>query len=335
MSSTEIRVNFARPSRSQSSVVAKVLFSLVALLALGGCISLPQTEALRESGYAGLPARAELVDVPYYPQEDMLCGPTSLAMALNAAGIDAKVTTLTEQVYLPGRKGSLQIEMLAATRRNGALAYQLAPELRAVLQEVAAGTPVVALLNLSGIKLWPVWHYAVVVGYDLEREELILRSGPDPRRVTAVGFFEFLWKDGGYWAMAAFPPSRVPATAQEQPYAAAAAALERAGRRAAGQAYRALLSRWPENLIGLIGLGNVEYAEGNLAAAEAAFRRAVAAHPRSAVALNNLAQTLADLDRLEEAETAARTAVALGGATLPAAQSTLAQIVEKRSRARP
>lgn len=324
-----------RSPSQKTSLVFKVLLSVVALLALGGCVSLPQTEALRESGYAGLPVRAELVDVPYYPQEDLMCGPTSLAMALNAVGVDASVPSLTEQVYLPGRKGSLQIEMLAATRRNGALAYQLAPELRAVLQEIAAGTPVVALLNLSGIKLWPIWHYAVVVGYDLEREKIILRSGPDPRRVTDLGFFELLWKDGGYWAMAAVPPDRLPATAREQPYAAAAAALELVGRRAAGKSYRALLSRWPENLVGLVGLGNVEYAEGNLAAAEAAFRRAVAAHPQSAVPLNNLAQTLADLGRLEEAEAAARAAVALGGATLPAAQSTLAQIVEKRSKARP
>lgn len=308
----------------------KVFFSLIALLALAGCISLPQTEALRESGYAGLPARVELVDVPYYAQEDLMCGPTSLAMALNAVGIDAKVPSLTEQVYLPGREGSLQIEMLAATRRNGALAYQLAPELRAVLQEVAAGTPVVALLNIGGIKFWPIWHYAVVVGYDLEREEIILRSGLNRRRVTDVGFFEFLWKDGGYWAMAAVPPDRVPATAQEQPYATAAAALELVRRREAGEAYRALLSRWPENLVGLIGLGNVEYGSGNLAAAEAAFRRAVAAHPKSAAALNNFAQTLADLGRLEEAEAAARSAVAIGGATLPAAQATLAQIAEKR-----
>lgn len=312
----------------------KLIGSIVAILALGGCISLPQTEALRESGAAGLPARAELVDVPYYAQEDLMCGPTSLAMALNAVGVDAKVASLTEQVYLPGREGSLQIEMLAAARRNGVLAYPLAPELRAVLQEVAAGTPVVALLNLSGVKFWPVWHYAVVVGYDIEREEIILRSGPNPRRVTDAGFFEFLWKDGGYWAMVAVPPDRVPATAREEPYAAAAAALERVRRREAGEAYRALLSRWPENLIGLIGLGNVEYGAGNIAAAEAALRRAVAAHPQAAVALNNLAQTLADLGRLEEAEAAARNAVAIGGATLPAAQSTLAQIIEKRSRAK-
>ncbi len=245
------------------------------VLALGGCVSLPQTEALREAGYPGLPPRAELVEVPYYAQEDLMCGPTSLAMALNGVGIEANIATLTEQVYLPGRQGSLQIEMLAATRRNRALAYQLAPELRAVLQEVAAGTPVVALLNLSGIKFWPIWHYAVVVGYDLEREEIIVRSGPNPRRVTDLGFFEFLWKDGGYWAMAAVPPNRVPATAEENPYAAAAAALELAGhRREAGESYRALLARWPQNLVGLIGLGNVEYSRGNLAAAEAAFRHA-------------------------------------------------------------
>ena len=59
------------------------------------------------------------------------------------------------------------------------------------------------------------------------------------------------------------------------------------------------------------------------------------ANPQSAVALNNLAQTLADLGRLEELEAAARSAVALGGATLPAAESTLTHIVGKRSKARP
>jgi hypothetical protein len=31
------------------------------------------------------------------------------------------------QVYLPARKGSLQVEMLAAARRHGLVSYQLAP----------------------------------------------------------------------------------------------------------------------------------------------------------------------------------------------------------------
>ncbi len=45
------------------------------------------------------------------------------------------------------------------------------------------------------------------------------------------------------------------------------AALEQAGKpREARDSYRALLGRWPDNLVGLIGLGNVEYTLKEMAA---------------------------------------------------------------------
>lgn len=302
-----------------------------AALALSGCISLPQSEALRAAPPAGLPARVELSAVPFHEQDDFLCGPASLAMVLNAAGVAASVESLTPLVYLPGRQGSLQAEMLGATRRNGLVAYSPPPQLASVLREVAAGMPVVALLNF-GLRILPVWHYAVLVGYDLEREELVLRSGSAPRRVVPIGLFEYLWQDGGHWAMLALPPGRLPANAREPEFGAAVAALERTGRpREARESYRALLARWPTSHIGLLGLGNVEYALGELAAAERAFRRATEAHPESAPAFNNLAHTLAALGRVAEAEAAARRAVALGGPTLAAARKTLEAILARRT----
>ncbi len=83
--------------------------------------------------------------------------------------------------------------------------------------------------------------------------------------------------------------------------------------------------------IGLIGLGNVEYALKDPAAAERAFRRASETLPASAVAFNNLAHVLAGLGRLEEAEAAARRAVALEGPQLPQARKTLEEILERRA----
>ncbi|MGH8704503.1 MAG: PA2778 family cysteine peptidase, partial [Burkholderiales bacterium] len=248
-------------SRSRAVKKARVragfLFAaaLAALLGLGGCVSLPQSEALRQAPPAGLPARVELAEVPFHEQDDFLCGPAALAMAFNPAGVAATVDSLTPQVYLPGRQGSLQAEMLGATRRNGLVAYTLAPELESVLREVAAGTPVVVLLNLA-LRIFPMWHYAVVIGYDLEREEIVLRSGRKERATLAIGFFEFQWQDGAHWAMVAVPPGRIPATAREPEFAAAVAALERTGRRReARESYRALLARWPASLVGLFGLG--------------------------------------------------------------------------------
>ena len=308
-----------------------LLAAVTAICALGGCISLPQSEALRASLPAGLPPRVELTQVPFHRQDDFLCGPATLAMVFNAAGVtSANVESVTPMVYLPGRQGSLQAEMLGATRRTGLLAYTLAPRLEDVLREVAAGTPVVVLLNLA-FKLVPVWHYAVIVGYDLEKGEVIVRSAKRQRDEWSFGFLDYFWQESGYWSMLALPPGRLPATAREADAAAAIAALEQAGRPAAArESYRALLARWPDNLVGLIGLGNVEYTLKDVAAAERAFRRASAAHPGSAIAFNNLAHVLAALGKLTEAEAAARAAVQLAGPTLPQARNTLEAILAQR-----
>ncbi len=316
----------------QLSNKARAIAGFVFVLCLlSGCVSLPQSEALRREGAAGLPQRVELDTVPFFAQEEYQCGPAALAMALNAAGVAVAPDSLSDEVYIPGRKGSLQVEMLAGARRHGLLAYVLAPELKDVLAEVAAGNPVVVLQNLGLWAFHPYWHYAVVIGYDLEKNQILLHSGDKARRAMTLGLFEFLWIDGGHWAMVALAPGRLPASARETSYATAAVALEHSGRIAqAHRAYAALVERWPANLIGWMGLGNTAYTLGRTTKAEAAFRRASSLRPPVAAAFNNLAQTLADQGKLDAALDAARTAVSLGGASLPAALATLEQILKQQ-----
>jgi tetratricopeptide (TPR) repeat protein len=279
---------------------------------------------------AGLPRQVELTSVPFFPQKDYQCGPASLAMAMSAAGAKVTPDQLKPEVYLPQRKGSLQVEMLASARRHGLLAYPLSPHLANLFAEVAGGTPVVVLQNL-GLSWYPVWHYAVVVGYDLDRDLVVLRSGEESRQILPLSTFLRTWERSGFWAMLALPPDRLPASVSEQTYLSAAVALEEGGPlRAALTAYQTVIARWPENLTALIGVGNVHYALGNLADAEAVFRMATLRHPESAVAFNNLAQTLADAGKLKAALEAARRAVALGGpyqaTSLQTLQSIEAQI---------
>ncbi|MGA7180019.1 MAG: PA2778 family cysteine peptidase [Thiobacillaceae bacterium] len=305
------------------------LFFIVAML-LAGCSSLaPQSHALKLSRPPDLPPRAELVDVPFFPQKKYQCGPAALATVLNAAGASTTPGALVEQVYLPGRKGSLQIEMLAATRRHGMLAYEPAPALTDLLAEVAAGNPVVVLENF-GVPIYPLWHYAVVVGYDIDAGELILRSGLKRRETMPFVLFERLWSHAGYWAMLALPPSRLPVKATESRYLSAALALEKSGQlESAKRAYSTLLTRWPQSLAGRMGLGNTCYALGEIGEAEQAFRKASVEHEQSAPAFNNLAQTLADQGRYPEALDAARQAVRLGGEALATSRATLGEIERK------
>ena len=132
---------------------------------VSGCAA-PQVAGLLERPPRDLPPSAEIATTPFYAQEDYQCGPASLAALLNHAGRDATPASLAPQVYLPARQGSLQAELLAATRRHGLLAYVLEPRLEALLREIAAGAPVLVLQNLA-LDWAPQWHYAVAIGYDL------------------------------------------------------------------------------------------------------------------------------------------------------------------------
>jgi hypothetical protein len=298
------------------------------VLWLTGCAT-PQVAALLARPAATLPARGELSGVPFYPQEEYQCGPAALATVLMHAGVATTPDALVPEVYLPARGGSLQAEMLAAARRHGVVAYRLAPGLGDLLQEVADGTPVIVLQNLA-VGFAPLWHYAVVIGYDLPREEIILRSGTTRRAVMTLGSFERTWARGDHWAMLALAPERLPATADEDHYVVSVVALERVAPAAARRAYTTAIGRWPGNLTARIGQGNAAYAMRDLLGAEAAYREATRRHPQAADAWNNLAQALLELQQRHEALAAAQRAVDIGGPRLAQYQATLQAIAESR-----
>jgi tetratricopeptide (TPR) repeat protein len=303
------------------------VLAVLALLALAGCAT-PQTDSVLQQRGA-LPPRVELQNVVFYPQAENECGPASLAMALDASGVKVKPEQLTPIVFTPGREGSLQNDMLSASRRNGRVAYPI-KTLRAILAEVAAGTPVVVFQNLA-LSWYPQWHYAVAIGYDLDKEEIILHSGLTARERMAMTTFEHTWERAGSWAIAVLPPNRLPATAEPATYFKAVEGLEQAHKyEAAAQAYATALKRWPDDLDAMMGRGNALYALGRKSAAAQAFRAASQKHPESAAALNNLAHVLAELGRLAEAEKTARRAVALGGPFADTARKTLDEIVARR-----
>lgn len=298
-----------------------------AVVWLTGCATPQVTALLRQHPATALLDRVELVEVPFYPQELYQCGPAALATTLVYSGVATSPDALVPQVYLPGREGSLQTEMLAAARRHERVAYPLAPQITDVLREVAAGTPVIVLQNLS-VSFAPLWHYAAVVGYDLPRGEIILRSGTTRRLTMALTTFEHTWARSEYWAMVTPPSGKIPVTATEENYLIAVAALERTAPIAAQRAYAASLERWPHNLVALVGYGNVAYAQNDIAEAAEYYQAATRYHPGSADAWNNLAQAQMELGRREEALAAAQRAVSLGGARISQYQETLRAVLD-------
>ncbi|HLQ26606.1 MAG TPA: PA2778 family cysteine peptidase [Acidiferrobacterales bacterium] len=303
-------------------------FALVWVVALlNGCAGTLQADRLSTNQF---PRSVELIEVPFFPQEDYQCGPAALATLINWSGTPTTPEALVPQVYVPAREGSLQVEMVAAARRQGLLPYVLKPELAALMTEIAAGNPVMVLQNL-GLSWHPTWHYAVVVGFDLPQREIILRSGTRKRYVAPLSLFERTWARSQYWALVVMPPDKLPATAEELSYLEAVLGLEQLQLwQPANRAYAAALSRWPDSLSAQIGLGNTRYASGDKDGAEAIFRQATLDHPDAAAAFNNLAQVLVEQGRLGEAAEAAQRAVTLGGPLLKTYENTLNQIQQRQ-----
>ena len=95
--------------------VRRLAGALLLAALLGGCAQPPRLPP--ES--AALPARVELRDVPFFPQEAYQCGPAALATMLGQRGLALTPGQLKDEVFIPGREGSLQLEMVAAARARG------------------------------------------------------------------------------------------------------------------------------------------------------------------------------------------------------------------------
>ena len=151
-------------------------------------------------------------------------------------------------------------------------------------------------------------------GYDLNERQLILRSGTTRRLVMPLDAFENTWRRADYWALVVLSPDTAPATADLEPWLAAAAGLERASRPQEAQlAYETLLARWPGNRSAQMGRANALFALDRFEAAEQAFKDIVARDPLMADAWNNLAYALFRQGKRDEAVRAAERALAIGG----------------------
>lgn len=252
----------------------------------------------------------ELTETPFYTQVTDQCGPSALAATLNVSGVTVAPETLRSQIYIPGREGSLQIELLAATRGYQRIPYVIEPDVAALVGELRYGRPVLVLQNL-GSKIAPIWHYAVVVGYLPDTKQFVLRSGDQRRHLLSASRFVRTWRRAEYWGMAALLPGELPSSPDAEKYVRSVAAIESIGDANSAMAgYLAATERWPEYSLAWLGLGNAYYAQGELNSAERAYNQLLTIESDHAVALNNLSQVQADKGCYEEAAATLDTALA-------------------------
>lgn len=304
---------------------AGVLLLMLTISVLAGCATGPRLASPSDMGIA---ERSYIDDIPFHAQRLYQCGPASLAMVLNASGVDVSVDTLIPQVFLPNREGSVQPEMQATVRRYDRIGFVLDGNFESLLSELDTGHPVVVMQNLS-LPAWPMWHYAVAIGYDLDEELLTLHSGEEANRLESFRRFDSTWARSERWAMVVLPPGELPPSVGPHRAMEAIAAFERANTASdALPAWQSVVERWPDVAMGWFALGNAEHADGDPEAAAGAFRQATEQQPDLAVAWLNLGLTLEGLGELDDARQALDRAAALPGRWQDDAREALARLTD-------
>jgi tetratricopeptide (TPR) repeat protein len=283
---------------------------------LTGCITVtPKTQHAS-------PTATIIPNVPAQKWGIESCGAGSLSTVLQHYG-----NTTTMQAWdatLPKTRGGVMtIDMLLAARKAGFDAQLVTGTPAIIQQELQQGRPVILMLQVvdSPGKHYDFFHYIVADGIDPASGLIRTQFGDGQGRWTTFDRLEKAWSGGGHAAILIHPGGASDALR-------AAVALEEAGKYAdAASAYRTILTRHPESLLAWTNLGNAENQLGNRAAAEEAFRKALAIDATSRDALNNLAWLLYESKRYDEAESLARKAVAQHGPDSYMVLDTLARVL--------
>ena len=215
-----------------SRIVSTVLLAGV-VAGLTGCAGSVSPEIKR------LPERVELSGT-FYRGQDNQSGPQVLASLLSQQGVVITPGLLEKPLHLPGDEARLQQNMLNLAREYGMVVYPLDSNLPALLAQVAAGYPVMVRFT-EGSAFWAEPRYAILAGYNTQKQTVLLRAGMNRRALMSFSSFESSFKDAGGWAVLIQKPNQIPANVDQSRWLKAANELAQAGQeQAAARATKAL-----------------------------------------------------------------------------------------------
>ncbi len=273
--------------KENARCIAGIFVYVFLIMFLSGCAA-PQTKQLALEQPNDLPKQALIENVEFFPQQEFHCGPSTLAMSMNFYEKNVTPTEIAKDVFTPGLKGSLQVEMKAAARAQSMLAYELTPGLVYLLAEVSVGHPVIILQNRS-VEWFPKWHYALVIGYNLNRQTIILHSGNNSNYTVSMRTFEHTWNRANNWALVVLPSNTLPNDRNLDNILQAVVDLEEVGQiNAANQTYQAIVKRWPESYVATMGIANTYLRMNQPDQATKNYIKAAQLKPHEADIYNNL-----------------------------------------------
>jgi ABC-type bacteriocin/lantibiotic exporter with double-glycine peptidase domain len=159
-----------------------------------GCAGISKN---RESGTVRI-----IENVPFYPQESFQCGPASLAGILNYWGVHISPGEIAAEIYSPGARGTLDLDMVLFAEKKGLKATQYEGSWEDLKRNIQANQPLVVLVD-EGFWVYQQNHFMVAVGYD--KESLIVNSGKDQHQWIPRSRFLKSWERTNFWTLRITP----------------------------------------------------------------------------------------------------------------------------------
>ena len=184
-----------------ASPLVALLLTCGVLFTQGGCAvgaGAGKEAGAVQSPEASIPVPPVIAGVPFLPQEDDTCGPSSLAMVLRFLGRNVDTAEIVRETRTEGLKGTLITDLAGAARRRGFDAEIAELDISRLRERISAGVPVILLVDL-GIRSWSRPHYLVAYGWT--PEGVVAHSGREPGKVIPFSTLDAQWAKMGRLAI--------------------------------------------------------------------------------------------------------------------------------------
>ena len=172
------------------------LFVTVALATAAGSAVGQGRDALPDS------PRGVLLDVPYIPQTEALCGGAAVTMVLRYWGDrDVRMSEFAPLAGRDGTGGILTADLHRATEGLGWSATPFTGDRATIQHHISSGRPLIALISVGANR----FHYVAVVGVIGDR--VVLHDPAiSPYQTMEMEDFLAAWAGSRHWAMLVLPP---------------------------------------------------------------------------------------------------------------------------------
>jgi len=145
--------------------------------------------------------------VPFFPQDEYMCGPAALASVIGYYGAAAGMKDVAAEVYSEKLKGTLPMDLLLYAKAKGFEAKFYKGSMNGLKESLTRREPLILFLNL-GYSFYPVGHYIVAVGIDEGAGVVFAHSGTEKEQPFTMKELENSWSKTGYSTLLVRPKER-------------------------------------------------------------------------------------------------------------------------------